>query len=356
MTGLIYAFLGYNTLMYSSKIFSDEVLSDSDCRNILDPNQFELMDLVYDAYKIRKKHFGNKVRVHILDNVQNGLCPEDCGYCGQAKTSDSDIVSYGIKEEEKILEGAQKAYESGAHRYCMVMSGRGPSDRNIERMSSTIKEIKDKFNIKTCLSVGLLKEGQASKLKAAGLDRLNHNLNTSQEFYPEICSSHTWEDRQNTLQSARQAGIELCSGFIVGMGEDNNDRIAMAKQCAALEPESIPINFLLPIKGNRINKPQQLTPDTCVRLLCLFRYMNPKSEIRMAAGREYHLRSLQAMSLYVANSLFAEGYLLSKGDTSSKTLQMIVDNGFEIESDIELPLVQHSESFAPLKKDIHVNH
>jgi len=290
--------------------------------------------------------------VHVLNNVQNGLCPEDCGYCGQAKTSNAAIDSYGMKEEERILQGAKKAKENGAHRYCMVLSGRGPSDRTIDKLSSTIEKVKKTYNIGTCLSIGLLKKGQAEKLKSAGLDRLNHNLNTSENFYPEICTTHTWKDRQNTLSEARRAGLELCSGYILGMGESVDDRIAMLKESAELKPQSIPVNFLLPIEGNAINKPQNLSPDICVRLLCLFRYMNPQSEIRMAAGREYHLRSLQPLALYPANSLFAEGYLLTKGDTASKTLQMIVDNGFEIESDVKLPETLSSPSYATLKHDI----
>ena len=141
----------------------------------------------------------------------------------------------------------------------------------------------------------------------------------------------------------------------MGMGESNDDRIQMAKESAVLKAESIPINFLLPIEGNRINKPQNLNPELALRLLCMFRYMNPKAEIRMAAGREFHLRSLQALALYPVNSLFAEGYLLSKGDNASKTLQMIVDNGFEIESDIELPQPGNpveQENFVDLKNSV----
>jgi biotin synthase len=344
----------YNSVMFSEKVISGQNLSDSDCLSILEPGQIELLDLLHDAYKLRFKYFGKKVRVHILDNVQNGLCPEDCGYCGQAKTSDSKVASYGVKEENLILEGAAKAYAEGAHRYCMVLSGRGPSDRNIDRLTSTIKNIKQKYNIKTCLSVGLLQEGQAQRLKEAGLDRLNHNLNTSEKFYPEICSTHTWQDRQQTLSSAREAGIELCSGYILGMGESTEDRIAMAQEASRLKPASIPVNFLLPIEGNRINKPQNLSPEICLRLLCLFRYLNPEAEIRVAAGREYHLRSQQALALYPANSLFAEGYLLSKGDTASKTLKMIIDSGFEIESDVEIKLPTEEESFVTLKEEVHV--
>ena len=176
----------------------------------------------------------------------------------------------------------------------------------------------------------------AVSLKKAGLDRLNHNLNTSESYYPNICTTHTFADRLNTLLAARQAGIELCSGMIVGMGEAHGDIIEVAKRLRLLKAASIPVNLLVPIEGNLLSEPKNLTPQFVLRVLCLFRFLNPKAEIRVAAGREGHLRSMEVMALYPANSLFLQGYLNSKGASNGRTLHMIKDAGFEIKSDLAI--------------------
>ncbi|MGE4159296.1 MAG: biotin synthase BioB [Planctomycetota bacterium] len=316
---------------FSHAIEAGSPMTREQMRQVLEPGTVDLVDLVQDASRLRLRHFGRKVRVHILNNVQNGLCEEDCGYCGQAKNSDAAVKGYAMKKDEEILAEAAKAKAEGSYRYCMVMSGRGPSDKAVDRMADVIRKIKGELGLKTCLSAGLMSPQQTAKLKEAGLDRLNHNLNTAKSRYSEICSTHTWEQRQDTLRNARQAGIELCSGFIFGMGESLEERLDMAEQCKELAPESVPVNFLLPIEGNRVSAPQDLSPETCVRILCLLRYVNPTAEIRMAAGREHHVRGLQSLALWVANSLFADGYLLSRGQESDATMSLIRDAGFEPE-------------------------
>jgi biotin synthase len=170
-------------------------------------------------------------------------------------------------------------------------------------------------------------------LKEAGLDRLNHNLNTSASRYGKICSTHTFADRLNTLKAARKAGLDICSGIIAGMGETAAELIELALMLRNLEAKSIPINFLLPIAGNRLKNTQNLSPGYCLRILCLFRFLVPQAEIRAAAGREYHLRSMEVMSLFPANSLFMDGYLNTRGKSRKDTLQMIIDAGFTIKSD-----------------------
>ncbi len=320
----------------TEKGLAKEAFSPAQCCDILLSPDIELLSLLESAYQVRKKFYSNTVEIHIINNIQNGLCPEDCHYCAQARTSKADIDDYPLKSDEEILAEAKNAYEKGAFRYCMVSSGRGPSEKRVEKLAWLIKEIKRLYPIEVCVSAGLMDEKATQKLKDAGLDRLNHNLNTSQRRYPEICTTHTFQDRLNTLTSARNVGLEICSGLIAGMGETPEDIVEVALQLRQLKARSIPINFLVPIDGNVLQTPQGLTPQFCLRILCLFRFLNPDAEIRMAAGREGHLRSLEVMGLYPANSLFLQGYLNTKGSTNSKTLQMIKDAGFVIQSEQSL--------------------
>ena len=232
---------------------------------------------------------------------------------------------------------AKAAYEKGAFRYCMVFAGRGPSGKRLEKLTQLVSKIKEQYpQYEVCVSAGLINDEGAQKLKAAGLDQLNHNLNTSREHYPNICTTHTFDDRLNTLRAGRRAGIHLCSGVIAGMGETHQDIIDVALQLRELAVDSIPVNFLVPIAGNKLSDAQNLTPEYCLRILCLYRLLNPRSELRVAAGREGHLRSMEVMALYPANSLFLQGYLNTKGSSNLKTLQMIKDAGFTIKSDVNL--------------------
>lgn len=328
----------------TSMSLQDEIHSDTTCEKILSDSQIELLPLLNAAYQVRKTYHNNTVQLHILNNAQNGNCPEDCYYCVQAKTATTDIDTYSLKPEFEILAEAEKAYQSGAYRYCIVMSGRGPSSKRVRQMANIIRTVKEHFPIEVCLSVGLIDEPAAHTLKEAGLDRLNHNLNTSESHYPNICTTHTYQDRMDTLQAAQTAGLACCSGVIVGMGEDVVDLIRVAKELRRLEVASIPVNFFLPIEGTQLSEIQlveqygssNLTPDFCLRVLCLFRFLNPRSEIRVAAGREHHLRGMEVMSLYPANSMFIDGYLNAEGTAASRTFQMIQDAGFTIETNGEI--------------------
>jgi len=305
--------------------------SEAEALWILDDPDVELLPLVHAAYQPRRRAFGRKVKVHVLNNVQNGLCPEDCGYCSQNKDSDSAIRKYAMKSDEAILAEAEAAARSGASRYCMVLSGRGPTVDRTRRIAGLVREIKSRWPIEVCVSAGLMGDVHAQILKEAGLDRMNHNLNTSERRYNEITSTHTYADRVATLEAAKRNGIESCSGMIVGMGEESSDIIEVAFKLRELEVPSIPVNFLIPITGNRVHDDGSLTPQRCLRALCLMRFINPNAEIRAAGGREGHLRGMQSLALYPANSLFVEGYLTTRGDPVKETYTMIRDAGFEIE-------------------------
>ncbi len=345
-----------------------ELLSDACCEEILSSPAVELLPLLDAAYQVRREYFHNTVQLHILNNAQNGNCPEDCQYCVQAKTATTDIDTYSLKPMSEILAEAERAYQSGAYRYCIVMSGRGPSTKRVAQLAQVIQTVKSHFPIEVCLSVGLIDEPAARTLKAAGLDRLNHNLNTSESHYTNICSTHTYRDRMDTLHAAQSAGLACCSGVIVGMGEDNEDIIGVAKELRRLEVASIPVNFFLPIAGSQLlesftaqrsvpttltsesftaqpSVPTTLTPDYCLRVLCLYRLLNPEAEVRVAAGREHHLRGMEVMSLYPANSMFLDGYLNATGKEASRTLQMIEDAGFTVETNGNISEhIQHTQN------------
>lgn len=312
-------------------------LDHKTCQRILADKSIELLPLVNAAFIVRKHFRGMEVVIHIINNAQNGHCPEDCHYCAQAKSSKAEIEEYGFKSDDEMFEEARQAYAKGAYRYCMVYAGRGASEQRIERLSRLIKRIKSEFpNHEICVSTGFVTPGGAKELKSAGLDRLNHNLNSSERFYPHICTTHTFVDRLNTVLAAKEAGIEVCSGMIAGLGEEHQDIIEVAKRLRSIDAASIPVNFLVPIEGNKLSLPQGLSPEFCLRVLCLFRFLNPKAEIRIGAGREGHLRSMEVLALYPASSLFLQGYLNTKGSSNAKTLRMIKDAGFEIKSDVNL--------------------
>ena len=319
----------------TTKSLQSEILSDAACEKILTGSDVELLPLLDAAYQVRKTYFQNEVQLHILNNTQNGYCPEDCGYCAQASSATTDIEAYPLKPDAEILEEAKRAYEAGAFRYCIVLSGRGPSPKRVSHLAELIHTVKTHYPIEVCLSAGLIDIESAHILKAAGLDRLNHNLNTSEAHYPKICSTHTYQDRMETLQAAQTVGLACCSGVIVGMGEGTDDLIQVAKSLRQLKVASLPVNFFLPISGTQLSETPTLTPDYCLRVLCLYRFLNPRAEIRVAAGREHHLRSMEVMALYPANSMFIDGYLNAEGSAASRTMEMIKDAGFAVKTNAE---------------------
>ncbi len=314
----------------AAKALAGEELTTEESLSTLQSHDDELLDLLAATFRVRRHYFGHKVHLYFLKNAKSGLCPEDCGYCSQSKISDAEIPKYAILNEAKLMEGAARAVESQARTYCIVASGRGPSDREVEHIASSVEKIKEKYGLHICCCLGLLSTDQAQRLAAAGVDRINHNLNTSRSFYPEICTTHTYDDRLNTLKTVRAAGMELCSGVIVGMGERDRDLVDLAQELRALNVSSIPVNFLHAIDGTPLEQRHDLDPRYCLKTLCLFRLTNPTTEIRVSGGREVNLRSMQAMSLYAANSMFVSDYLTTKGQPAADDFAMVKDLGFDI--------------------------
>ncbi len=314
----------------AARVLAGHRLTADEGAAILASSDEQLLDLLSAAYTIRRRVFGNTVQLYFLMNAKSGLCPEDCGYCSQSKVSEAEIPRYNLLSAEKLLDGAKAAAERQAKTYCIVISARGPSDREMNAITSIVPRIKSQYDLKICACLGLLTPEQAQRLKACGVDRVNHNLNTSEEFYGDICSTHTYGDRVATLEAVREAGMELCSGGIVGMGEQPADVVRMAFALRDLNVESIPVNFLNPIVGTPLAGEGKLNPRYCLKVLAMFRFANPTAEIRIAGGRELHLGSLQPLGLYPANSIFVGDYLTTKGQAPTADYKMIGELGFEV--------------------------
>ncbi len=292
----------------------------------------EILSLLAAAFLIRRRFHGLSVKLHILQNAKSGLCPEDCQFCSQSVRYTSGVTRYSVQSIGELVAGARSAVERGAVTYCMVTSTRGPSPRELATICQAARRIKtDSPGLRLCASLGLLEDGQAEQLKEAGIDRYNHNLETSSRYFPSIVTTHRFEDRVRTVEQARRAGMEACCGGIIGMGEDLEDWVDLAVLLRELEVESVPLNFLDPRPGTPLGDRQRLSPVACLRALCMFRFVLPRSDLRVAGGREVTLRSLQPMALYVANSMFTEGYLTTPGAESSGDLQMIADSGLKPE-------------------------
>lgn len=322
--------MGY--MKYAESALAGEILSKEECGKIINAPDEDILSLLDAAYKVRRHNFNDTVQLQILTNAKSGLCPEDCHYCSQSSISKADIDKYSMVSKDKLMTEAKKAKEANAARYCMAISGRGPSDKEIEELCDVFRSIKAETDIELCCSIGLLKPGQAEKLKAAGLDRVNHNLNTSKNYHPKICTTHTYDDRMNTISLCKDAGLEVCSGGIIGQGESDEDIIDLLLALRHIEAESVPINFLIPMDGTIFGDiKQNLTPTKCLKILCLARFLIPAKEIRVAGGREYHLRTLQPLALYPVNSIFASGYLTTDGQPIDDAQKMIGDLGFTYE-------------------------
>lgn len=296
---------------------------------MLDAPDDDLLLIMHAAFQVRRHHHGREVRVHVLRNAKSGACPEDCSFCSQSVRHGADVERYGMETVEDLVAGAQRAVRMGAVTYCMVTATRGPSGPDIDTVCTAVRQIKAEFpKLGICTSLGLLQPGQATALREAGVDRYNHNLETSPRFFSEITSTHGFEDRVATVRSAKEAGMEACCGGIVGMGELREDRIDLAFALRELEVESVPVNFLNPRPGTPLGDRQRLSAPECLKTLAMFRMVHPDKDLRIAGGREVCLGSMQPMALYAANSFFTNGYLTTDGQGTANDWHMIEEAGF----------------------------
>ncbi len=318
----------------TSRSLSGSDWSREEALEVMQASDEDTPDLLWAAFEVRREFWGKKVKLCILQNARSGLCPEDCSYCSQSVVSAAGIDKYSLLSRQQLLEGTRSAVAAGAQRYCMVTSGRGPVQRDLDLLSATVREIKAEFpSLEICLSLGLMSETQARQLAEAGVGWINHNLNTSRRFYPEICSTHTYDDRVQTLRNVQRAGLSTCSGGIMGMGEEDADTVELALALRELKIDSIPVNFLHPVEGTPLQDRGGFDPLRGLKALCLMRFLNPASEIRMAAGREIHLGRAAALALYPANSIFVEGYLTTPGQKAPAAARLIQQAGFSLEAE-----------------------
>ncbi len=315
----------------ASAILDGKPATEDDALAVLRAHDDELLDVVAAAGRLRREHFGNTVKVNYLVNLKSGLCPENCNYCSQALGSTADILKYKWLNTDEALEQAAAGLKGGATRVCMVSSGRGPTNRDVDRVADMVGSIKaENPGVEICACLGLLKDGQAERLRDAGVDAYNHNINTAESHHDQIVQTHTYADRVDTVTKAKTAGLSPCSGLIAGLGESDEQLVEALFALRDLESDSIPVNFLMPFDGTPFENTWELTPARCVKILAMARFVCPDREIRIAGGREMHLRSLQALGLHVANSIFLGDYLTSEGQAAEADLELIRDNGFVV--------------------------
>ncbi|QHA90809.1 biotin synthase BioB [Bacillus sp. N1-1] len=309
-----------------------KTLTKEQALTILSSPDEQLLPLLHAAFRVRKHYYGKKVKLNMIINAKSGLCPEDCGYCAQSAFADTSVSKYPLLDQETLVEGAKEAMHRKAGTYCIVMSGRGATNRELDKVIGAVEHIKSEMPLKICACLGILSEEQTDRLKQAGVDRYNHNVNTSKGYHEKVTSTHTYDHRVKTVDNVKRSGISPCSGCIIGMGETLEDVYDIAYELRQIDADSIPVNFLYSVPGTKLEKMDELNPRYCLKVLALFRFMNPTKEIRVSGGREVNLRSLQVMSLYAANSIFVGDYLTTDGADATADHQMIEDLGFEIES------------------------
>ncbi|MHA3081772.1 biotin synthase BioB [Acinetobacter sp. ANC 5383] len=277
------------------------------------------LDLVFEAQRVHRENFSaNTIQVSTLLSIKTGKCPEDCKYCSQSAHYDSKLEAEKRIAVDKVIAEAKEAKESGSSRFCMGAAWRNPHERDMPYVLEMVKEVKA-LGMETCMTLGMLNQSQAERLRDAGLDYYNHNLDTSREYYSNIISTRTFDDRLNTLDHVRNAGLKVCSGGIVGLGEQKQDRIGLLHELATLpiHPESVPINMLVPIEGTPLEEVEKLEVTEWIRTIAVARIIMPKSYIRLSAGRESLSDIDQAMAFMAgANSLFSGEKLLTTPNAS----------------------------------------
>ncbi len=306
------------------KVLDNVNLSDYDLEGLINIPNTELKTLSDAANKITRKFSGDKVDVEQLANIKKNYCSEDCAFCGQSAFFNTGIDSYQLLPAEEIVEKAKKALDDGAESYCLVAAWREPSDSDFQKVCEIIKQINSQVGISIECSLGFLTMSQAKQLKALGVRRYNHNLETSRSKFPQICTTHTYQDRINTLTIARQAGLELCTGGIIGMGWTRDQKLELIFGLAKMNPEEVTINLLVAMPGTPLELQTPLSFEEILRMFAVTRFALPKAIIKISGGREVHLKdSGEELLLSGANGIISSGYLTLDGNEMKKDLEMI---------------------------------
>jgi biotin synthase len=293
-------------------------------------NNENILMLMSLANNERLKNRGNRVDLCSIVNAKSGLCPEDCAFCAQSSHSNTDIKKFSLISKDEVLRAAISAKENKARRFCIVTSGKKATTQDIERICSYISEIR-KIGLLPCATLGILTEAELRMLKDAGLERYHHNLETSEAFFREICTTHTYREKLRTIEAAKSAGLSVCSGGIFGLGESWEDRIDMAFALRDIGVDSVPINFLTPIHGTPLGERPILNPLEALKIIAIYRLILPNCEIRVCGGRPCTLRELDSLIFFAgADGLLIGNYLTTPGRQPERDIQMITDLGMEV--------------------------
>ncbi len=307
-----------------SKVFNKQSLLKNEVNRLLNISKSELKTLSDCANKITRKFQGDSVDVEQLSNIKKNYCSEDCSFCSQSSFFNTDVDNYQLLSKEEIVKQAKKAFDEGAQSYCLVAAWREPANSDFKKVCEIIEEINDNVGINVECSLGFLTAQQAIKLKKLGVKRYNHNLETSRSKFPEICTTHTYQDRIDTLKIAREAGLELCTGGIIGMGETREQRLELILDLAIINPEEVTINLLVPVPGTPLELQAPLPIEEILRTFAVIRFILPEAIIKISGGREVNLEDGgEALLLSGANGIISAGYLTLGGNEMKKDLEMI---------------------------------
>ena len=305
-------------------------ISTEDAKKLININSEDLKELATAANEITREFNGEKVDVEQLNNIKKNACSEDCTFCGQSAFYNTNVETYQLPTPEEIVKQAQKAKDENSESYCLVAAWKEPSPYDFEKVCKIIEEINKKVGIKVECSLGFLTKEQAIRLKNLDVRRYNHNLETSRSKFPEICTTHSYDDRLNTLKIARESGLELCTGGIIGMGETREQRLELALELATIYPEEVTINILVPVPGTPLELQTPISENEVIRLFALLRFMLPDSIIKISGGRETKLTDEgESLLQSGANGIITSGYLTMGGNDAQKDIKMIKNIGLE---------------------------
>jgi biotin synthase len=289
-----------------------------------------IIALAFAANAITRKFSVDNIDVEILLNAKSGNCPEDCSFCSQSSFYDSAITKYPLLTDEEIIKRAKEAQRSGASSFCLVCAYRTPPEKEFQQICDTIIKLKKVVNIEVNVSLGFMTLERARKLRSIGVKRYNHNLEASRSFFSQICRTHDFDDRLNTARIVNTAGLELCCGGIIGMGESRNQRLELAFSIAKLNPAEVPINILIPKEGTPLELTKTITSDEVIRTIAVFRFIMPKTILKIAGGREMYFNDDGRMALNAgANGIISGGYLTTRGNEIRRDLRMIEEIGIQ---------------------------
>ncbi|MDR1778220.1 MAG: biotin synthase BioB [Clostridiales Family XIII bacterium] len=324
------AYYGPRISEIAARSLAGESLTREEAAFILGLPDTETDALTSAVFPIRKKYKGMTVSIQLLTNARSGNCTQNCAYCAQSRDSKAAIDKYRLVDEEKLLGDARVANEKHLSRHCIGLSGLRFADDELEEFAAYVRDLKKESGLPICCSIGFLTEDQARLLKDAGVDRINHNLNTSRRHYPNICTTHTYDERVANIRMLQGLGFEICSGGIIGMGEEDADVLDMLFDLRGIAPQAVPINFLIPLDGTGLEgtDTSYITADYALRVLSLARLLMPQTDIRCAAGREIYLAGREREMLRVVDSIFASGYLTAGGQGIDDTIALVKAAGF----------------------------